>query len=160
MKNKSRSSFKAQSTEARRLFEQEQFYTAGKIYCQRFSLQEKVRWAERIVATIYQGSPRIEVVEQALALAQQADRWSEGYQLFQSLRQQGLRLLKDLEAKPVVRMLSLTEKLAKLIYNATSPPGPFDDDVAEQLANQVGCEAPSLLGSRNHAIEILFPLPS
>lgn len=160
MKNKMTATFEARVVEARQLFEQERFYAAGKIYCQGFTHAEKVSWAAHIVESLHRLTAPIEAVEQAIELARDEARWKEGYELFQSLRQQGLQLLANPDAQQSVKILSLSEKLTKLIYNATSPSGPFDEDAAEQLVNQVGCEADALLGSRHRAMDLLFPLPS
>lgn len=160
MKKKMAAAFEAHVLEARQLFEQGKFYSAGKVYCQGFTHAEKVSWAAHIVESAHRLAPPIEAVEQAIELARDKARWKEGYELFERLRQQGLQLLADPEAQQNVRILALSEKLAKLTYNATSPFGPFDEDAAEQLVNEVGCEADALLGSRHRAMDLLFPLPS
>lgn len=110
------------------------------------------------MATLTQGSAPIPELEQALDLVQHPAHWSEGSQLARRANDRALELTETPGAEHTISLLYLAEKLAKLIYNASSPSDPFDEDIAEKFAEQVGQDAETVMRARLLAMDLLFPL--
>jgi serine/threonine protein kinase len=94
------------------------------------------KWGAKILESIL---PRIGVrsvlFEQVLHIADDPSQWGQGHRAFDKLRESRLRLesKRELwglskEQELLVRIVALAELLAKVTYNATDPPDPFDKD--------------------------------
>jgi hypothetical protein len=65
----------------------------------------------------------------AIPLATDPTRWHEGYTLFERIRQHTVRAEATLSAgDPQLALLHLAENTAKVAYNASGGPRPFDHD--------------------------------
>ncbi len=93
----------------------------------------------RCALTIVPARPR--AVENALRVAADPARWSEGHQAFRAVRDETLKSDARLKAKDtgsgelrLAYVLGIAELAAKVAYNATDPIDPFDDDSGWWLA--------------------------
>jgi hypothetical protein len=109
---------------------------AGKLIYENLPPKSRPKWASRILKVVVDRSGRdSSPFDQVLTTAAREDMWKSGHDLFSSLRQLTLKLDEirrerglSKEDELSASILSLAELVAKVIYNATSPPDEFDED--------------------------------
>jgi len=79
-------------------------------------------WAAKILIVVLDLVPATEEVEILLNIVNDPTKWQEAYQAFQTIRKVTLRLKQGL----YVDVLTLAENVAKVTYNASGQPAPFD----------------------------------
>jgi len=102
----------------------------GRLLYEGFTRPQRVAWATRLLDLVLrQGEPPPAEVERVARLADEPDRWREGHDAFQDVR----RLTLEAERAPAsprsrgyTETLLLAENVAKVIYNASGEPAPFD----------------------------------
>lgn len=77
----------------------------------------------------------VPAVESVAAVAAEPARWKEGHGVFGSVRTLTLREDETPTNRVYAALLYVAEIVAKIIYNATDPPDPFDEDSAGWLAS-------------------------
>lgn len=104
------------------------------------------KWVARILrfvlATI---GFRSALFESVLLIANDPRQWKQGHRIFDELRASLLRLQLQEEMfgfltkkqELISRLLSLAELVAKVTYNATKPPDPFDEDSGWRIATNL-----------------------
>jgi hypothetical protein len=107
----------AEYDSAKEYWDCEKATLAGKIVFEKIGNSRRPRWAARILKFVSNGY-QDPLVNYVLEIAVDSERWHEGREVFRKIREQTL--------KKGVPLLSLAEKTAKIIYNATEPPAPFD----------------------------------
>ena len=112
-------------------------YEAGRVLCQIISPEKRPAWAAGILKVAYRQIPNpVAEIEAVFETARDQSRWHEAHEVFQSIRRVTLQLQNDPDASPVVKgMLSLAEKTAKVTYNASGYPAPFDLDSGWRLVS-------------------------
>jgi hypothetical protein len=108
----------------------------GKLIYEHLPSKARPRWAARILKLVLDRSGiQSSLFTQVLAAADHEDMWKNGHQVFSKLRHTTLSLddlrrdrglTKDEEL--LASLVSLAELVAKVIYNASSPPDEFDED--------------------------------
>ena len=105
---------------------------AGRLLYERLLPEQRPGWAAAALELVRSRFPPTAAVDTVLALAGDTSRWHEGHAAFQAVRY--LTLLAEREAKPAqpdpryYSFLMLAENTAKVIYNASGSPAPFDRD--------------------------------
>lgn len=115
---------------------------AGETIYDHLPLKSRPRWAAGILEVILRKSSiHRKLFERVLNVAKCEDEWCGGHRLFDALRKEtlkmdDLRLIRELseEEELSLRILELSESVAKVIYNATNPPDEFDEDCGHWIA--------------------------
>jgi hypothetical protein len=105
--------------------------TWGRAAFQRQS--DPVDWGLRLLRKAARGEPSLAEVELVIQMAQDRRRWKEAKRCFRGVRR---RVIAE-QGGPITsqsRLLNLAELVAKVIYNETDPPDPFDPDTGWWLA--------------------------
>ena len=84
-----------------------------------------VEWSLRVLEAIEHLSPGITEVAAILESGRDRVRWVQGHAVFDAARR---RYLREPRGTPTAAVLNFAELVAKVVYNATDPPGPFDED--------------------------------
>jgi hypothetical protein len=106
-------------------------HEAGELIFESLPPERRPKWASSVLKVVVDrcgiNSPPIQTV---LDIAEQPTKWVEARRVFQMLRDIGFTFdeRKDLtrEEELLNRVLCLAEIVCRVLYNATSPPNPFD----------------------------------
>jgi hypothetical protein len=102
---------------------------AGRLLFEAVPRQDQPRWAVVLLERACAEFKPPDCVAEVLRIAQDADRWHEGHRAFRDVR---VILLaqerRGLENDQLSILLSLAELVAKVTYNASGRPAPFDPD--------------------------------
>jgi hypothetical protein len=107
---------------------------AGRLIFENIAPEVRPKWASSILASVVERtgvhSPPIENI---LQIASHRDEWKKAHEAFSSARDLTLELerigdSRSVEQTLLLRMVILAELVAKVTYNATSPPDEFDED--------------------------------
>lgn len=99
------------------------------------SCQAKPIFASEALAACLDAVPGHDELSQVVRIGQDRGRWAEAHLAFNSVRTLTLKSERETQdsSDPHYVILFVAENAAKVIYNATSPPDPFDDDSAAWL---------------------------
>jgi hypothetical protein len=122
---------------------------AGTLLYESLPRDVRPRWAYRVLKLAVEKSdvrcPRIEYL---LHIANDSTEWENAHRAFDLLRDSSLELLalksRTHDQQLLLSLLSVAELVAKVIYNATDPSDPFDEDA--------GCWMAVCL---NHVLDVL-----
>lgn len=115
---------------------------AGRLIYENLTQETRPKWASNILKLVVARSGvRHPSVERVLQISEHQTEWHYAHDAFSSIRDAILELdhVNELTSSQrlLVRVLELSEIVAKVIYNATDPPDEFDEDsgwwVAESL---------------------------
>jgi hypothetical protein len=97
--------------------------------------QDQANWAARILETAHWENSNIHEVDTTIRLAIDPQLRSTGKVAFTATRRRYLAEQSALSTNPQRRyLLIMAEFVAKIAYNSTAPPDPFDDDTGWYLA--------------------------
>jgi hypothetical protein len=115
---------------ARVFWDEERFLDCGRLLYESMSSDERVAWVVRLLRLASDHITRPEAVREVLLIAEERRRWHEAHDAFSKVRKATLELERQKERKaPKPYALSLLAELcAKVTYNASRPPAPFDYD--------------------------------
>jgi hypothetical protein len=108
----------------------------GKIIYEKLPIKSRPKWASRVLKIVLDRSQlQLPLFSRLLELAEQEGEWKYGHDIFSELRSVRLEL-DNLGAARTLNehemllgsVVSFAELVAKVIYNATDPQDPFDDD--------------------------------
>ena len=96
---------------------------------------ERVGWAASALQAIHDVISPIAEIEAALQIAESPARWHEAPDVFDALRQCSLQLPCSQPSELLQHaVLDVAETTAKIAYNASGAPAPFDANAGWQLA--------------------------
>lgn len=116
-----------------------QLIDAGHLLFESMPEQDQPRWAIRLLKfAVARSGISSAPVENLLRIADDPARWGEAHDAFRQLRRAGLALdrqnLTD-EQHLLLRLLCVGEITAKVVYNASGFPAPFDHDAGWWVAS-------------------------
>src|SRR5437867_2698660 len=106
---------------------------AGRLIFENLAIKARPKWASSILESVVRRSGiRFAPIESILHIANHPAEWNQAHTAFSTLRKSTLELerlhARSPEQKILLAQLGLAENVAKVIYNATNPPDPFDED--------------------------------
>lgn len=84
---------------------------------------ERPKWAVNVLLLLYPLIPPIDEIDEIIKIANTPSRWHEAHVAFYDLRK---ATLAKFEQSLYYDVVSLAENVAKVTYNATNLPAPFD----------------------------------
>jgi len=118
---------------AHALWQDGKYFEAGQLLFEGLAPAAQVPWSCSILSTaIAELQVRVPAAERVLAVGRDGRSWGRAHDIFSEVRREVLRL-EDLprlsrEERVVLRLLFVAEQVAKVVYNATDPEDPFDED--------------------------------
>ena len=115
----------------------------GRLLFEELSAFETVQWAIAILRTVYKHCDnRNETILELLSLADSPSEWHRAKSIFNRIRDELLAVEEVVGEEechtstydPLLIMLYVAENAAKVMYNATNPTDPFDEDSGWWLA--------------------------
>jgi hypothetical protein len=118
---------------------------AGRLIYEHLPLQARPKWAARIFRSVLgKSGVQPSLFEQVLYTADHQAMWGNGHRAFSILRASTLKLDELQRTRGLTKeetllgdLLSLAELVAKVTYNATDPPDPFDEDSGWWIATSL-----------------------
>jgi len=115
---------------------------AGRLIYESLPLELRPGWASRILRLVLDRSKiQSSEIDDLLIVADNKPMWKDGHKVFDRLRNATLELddLRRIRAPSVEEslqnyVLSLAELVAKVVYNATTPPDEFDEESGWRIA--------------------------
>lgn len=109
---------------------QGRFLDCGRVLCEELSPEEQVRWATGLLKFCMQYGPSVPSIEHVAALADVPSDWRFAYAAFSDVRAITLAAEQaGASVDPLLKcMLYVAENTAKVIFNASGEPAPFDHD--------------------------------
>jgi hypothetical protein len=108
---------------------------AGRLLFEPMAAPQRVSWALQILELCASTQDPVAEVERILRLANDPKAWNEAHDAFAEVRRLGLALdpaSEQVEMREA--LLRVAEKVAKVIYNASGCPAPFDQNSGWRLA--------------------------
>jgi hypothetical protein len=105
----------------------------GKILFEKIPFEKRPAWAAKILSLATTWIRHIPEVDFLLAIAHDPKEWEKGHYAFDHVRDLTLKTQEEL----VECLLLLAENTAKVIYNETKPPDPFDSDSGGWIAQNL-----------------------
>lgn len=97
--------------------------------------RERPAWAAGVLDASISALPPVPELEEAVRVAFDSDSWPEARRVFDAIRQLTLAAERAGRADPLRRaLLDLGETTAKVTYNASGYPAPYDDHAGWGLA--------------------------
>jgi hypothetical protein len=119
--------------EARHAWDAGDALQAGQILCEHLRVAERPGWAVASLDLAARLVPPVPEIEVASTIAKTPARWHEAHEAFQAIRWLTLRETDRL----CQSVLILAENTAKVTYNASGSPAPFDADAGWWIAQNV-----------------------
>ena len=112
---------------------------AGRIIFENMPVERRASWVSGILKlAVGKSSTRYPSVERLVYIADRAAEWPTAREAFRLLRKSTLELegkCRTQEQTLHLRLLYLSENVAKVIYNLTDPSDPFDEDAGWWIAS-------------------------
>ncbi|WP_258725877.1 hypothetical protein [Cellulomonas sp. NS3] len=103
-------------------------------------LTGRPNWAAGVLAAAVQAADQPDCAPDLIALvtdvASDDLRWEEGHRVFQKVRDETLRLASRENQRTCLLVLSIAESTAKVVYNSSGQPAPFDADSGTVLVRR------------------------
>lgn len=103
---------------------------AGNLICEHLQPRERPGWAAGALELVCRRFSPVAAVETVLRLAHDPSRWREGHAAFQAVRRLTLQVERCVTSEAIdpqqYAFLLLAENTAKVTYNASGAPCPFD----------------------------------
>ena len=115
---------------------------AGRIIFENLPVQKRVAWAAKVLDTVIEHTGiQCRPIETLREIANDRHRWADGHLVFDNIRTLTLQVerldSRTAEQDLFLVQLLLAEIVAKVVYNATNPDGPFDEDSGWWIAHCV-----------------------
>jgi hypothetical protein len=110
----------------------------GRLLYERIPVEDRPAWALGVLDACYAGQAGIpQEVESVREIARDRSRWSEGHAGFDAVRRLLLRNQSRHANETSITdgLLDLVEKVAKVTYNASGSPAPFDHNAGWKVAS-------------------------
>ncbi len=106
---------------------------AGRVIYESLPKAKRPAWAARVLELVRDLAPTSPEIDQVLAIARDPARWQEAKQAFHTARE-----VRQRTEDPLVEgVLGLAEKVAKVTYNASGGPTPFERDAGWRVADDL-----------------------
>jgi len=127
------------STQARELWRSGKAIDAGRLLFEHLKPELRPMWASRLLRAVVQRteikSPSIDAI---LVISENVADWNNAHRAFSFVREATLKLEeiqgRSIHQELLLAQLYLAENVAKVVYNATNPPDPFDEEAGWWLA--------------------------
>lgn len=107
----------------------------GRALFDRVSPGERPAWASAVLAVAMNEVIPLREVEDLVRIAETPSRWADAHAQFSRIRALALAAERAPNAHPLYKaLLRLAETVAKVTYNASGPPTPFDPPTGWRLA--------------------------
>jgi hypothetical protein len=111
---------------------------AGRILYEHISNKHRPLWASGILDLSRKLINPVPEVDTVCEIAKTPLRWKEAYAAFTAVRMLTLRVEQDRVAEPLYKsILVVAENAAKVVYNASGGPAPFDNNAGWRLVRDV-----------------------
>jgi len=111
---------------------------AGRLIYDQIPNDERPSWAAEILDLCRGLIPRVPEIDAIYEIASDRSRWPEAYESFRSVRQLTLDAERSSSTDSVYAgILFVTENVAKVAYNASRGPAPFDHDAGWWLVSNL-----------------------
>ena len=112
---------------------------AGRVIFEHLPIEVRAIWAADILEAVTQQTKVDSApIYQILQIARRPTEWAKAHDAFDVARDQLLKLLDikvpSIEEELLVDQLGLAELVAKVVYNLSNPPDPFDEDAPWSIA--------------------------
>jgi len=115
--------------EAYKLWSSGNSLEAGRLIYDQIPNDERPSWAAEILDLCRGLIPRVPEIDAIHEIASDRSRWPEAFESFRSVRQLTLKAERSSSIDAVyASILFVTENVAKVTYNASHGPAPFDHD--------------------------------
>ena len=114
--------------EAKPFWDSGQPLKAGEIIYEHIRQIHRPVWAKEVLELCIPLTGKIKEVEEVLRIAKEPERWKEAHDAFSAVRKLTLKSERKVGDSIYARILYLAENVAKVIYNASGEPAPFDHD--------------------------------
>ena len=109
---------------------------AGKLIFERLPNEYRPKWAARILRLLLEkGGVQSPLFDRVLDTVENQALWGDGHRVFSTIRAEALKLDEiqrtqglNQDQKLRASLLTVAELVAKVTYNATTPPDEFDQD--------------------------------
>lgn len=120
---------------ALRDWEQQRYLYAGRAIYDVLAPAQRVAWAASLLRFCAAQCPPVQVIDDVLALVDSPPQWTRAHKAFQNVRDLTLAVDQAPQAfdRRLGSLLDVTENTAKVIYNASGSPAPFDYDAGWRL---------------------------
>ena len=120
-------------TRAASLWQSGQALEAGQLIFENVKTEVRPTWATAILqSVVHRTGTSLPSIDAILRIAHEPTEWSKAHEGFSALRRAALKFQelqgRSREQELVLSLLFLAEAVAKVVYNATNPPDPFDED--------------------------------
>jgi hypothetical protein len=113
----------------RRCWDCGDYLGAGRLLYENLRFEERPGWAAAALTEVHDVAGVVAQIEDVIVLADTPDRWREAMAAFHALRQLTLAEDGDEGRDPMrLAILLLAENVAKVTYNASGYPAPYDHD--------------------------------
>lgn len=127
--------------EAEKYWSEEKYIEAGRILYENVPQEERPAWSAKILLFIYNYTniPKTSEIERVIEIVNSPSNWHEAYEAFQNVRGLTIQFEKRHLAheRLYLCVLLLAENVAKVIYNASGHPAPFDSNSGWWLVSNV-----------------------
>lgn len=118
--------------------EQGKMHEASQLIYNSLDTGQRPAWAVNALLTaVEHKNPNVKSINAAIEMAKDPNRWHEAHQIFDGLRDDLIATLNSSQRyekhDTLLQYLSLAELVSKVIYNATEPDDPFDEDSGEAI---------------------------
>jgi len=121
---------------ARKAWSEQRYLDAGREVYEVLTPTQRVEWTATMLRFCIAQSPAVQQIADVLALASAQEHWNLAHAAFNSVRNVTLVAEKSPREfdQRVKSLLYIAENTAKVIYNASGEPAPFDHDAGWWLA--------------------------
>jgi hypothetical protein len=106
---------------------------AGRVIYETLPKGKRPAWAARVLELVRDLAPGSPEIDRVLAVARDPARWQEAKEAFHAVREVRQRTEDPLPES----VLSLAEKVAKVTYNSSGGPTPFERDAGWRVADDL-----------------------
>jgi hypothetical protein len=114
---------------------------AGRVICEHLPIRLRPKWAAQLLRlAVLRSGIRVPAIEHVLYTADDPTEWCHAHRVFSVVRMSTLELESvpydnlTTDQRVLIWLLAIAELVAKVSYNATDPPDPFDEDSGAWLA--------------------------
>lgn len=113
---------------------------AGLLIYEQIPNEQRPRWAAQILAECLPLIPNVPEISEVYEIAGAPLRWAEAYAAFSDVRQRTLEAERTHSTDLIYKsVLSVAENAAKVTYNASGQPAPFDYEAGARLVRDLRC---------------------
>ncbi len=119
--------------QAQRDWEAGRALDAGRLIYERMPTRQRPAWAARVLEAVRGLIPKTSEIERVLEIARDPPRWGVAHDAINAVR----ALTANAKDPLVEAVLHLAENVAKVTYNASGGPAPYDRDAGWRVAQNL-----------------------